>query len=66
MPANATIKRSPEIQSARATLWRKGWTQTAAAQRLGVSREHFSHVMNGRRLSRRLLAAIQELPENPA
>jgi transcriptional regulator with XRE-family HTH domain len=65
MPANAITKRPPEIQTARNTLRRKGWTQKEAAACLGVTREHLTYVLNARRQSRRILAAIQELPENP-
>lgn len=42
-----------------------GWTQTDAAPRLKVSREHLSLVLNGRRASRRLLNDVLALPENP-
>lgn len=65
MPAETTTKRPPEIQAARNSLRRKGWSQKAAATRLGVTREHLTYVLNGRRQSRRILAAIAALPENP-
>jgi len=65
MPAEAITKRSPEIQAARNELRRKGWSQEAAAGQLGVTRVHLTFVLNGRRQSRRILKAIQELPENP-
>lgn len=65
MPAEATTKRSPEIQAARNELRRKGLSQEAAAGLLGVTRVHLTFVLNGRRQSRRILSAIQELPENP-
>ena len=65
MHAKATTKRSPEIQDARNQLRRKGWSQEAAAEQLGVTRVHLTFVLNGRRQSRRILSAIQELPENP-
>lgn len=56
---------APEIQAARNHLRRKGWTQAAASRRLGVSTVHLCYVLTGRRESRRLLAAIMALPENP-
>lgn len=66
MPANAIPNRSPEIQAARLTLRRKGWSHETAATQLGVSRVHLTFVLNGRRVSRRILEAIKELPENPS
>jgi hypothetical protein len=62
---NATANRPPEVQKARNTLRHKGWKQQAAAPLLGVTRQHLTLVLTGRRQSRRILAAIQELPENP-
>ncbi|MGL4398812.1 MAG: helix-turn-helix domain-containing protein [Luteolibacter sp.] len=46
-------------------LRRKGWMHAEAARRLGVTKEHLSYVLNGRRVSRRILEAIKEFPENP-
>lgn len=66
MPAEAITKRSPEIQAARNELRRKGYSQEAAAVQLGVTRVHLTFVLNGRRQSRRILSAIQDLPENPS
>lgn len=60
----ATPKRPPAIQAARNTLRRKGWKQAEAARALGVSSVHLCYVLNGRRESKRLLAAINRLPEN--
>lgn len=65
MNANAIPKRPPAVQAARDTLRRKGWNQKEAAERLGVTREHLTYVLNGRRVSKRILNAIQEFPENP-
>lgn len=65
MPATATKKRKPEIQAARNALRRKGWTQAEVANLLGITRIHLCYVLNGRRESRRVLAAIQDLPDNP-
>jgi hypothetical protein len=64
MTSHATRKRPPEIQAARNDLRRKGWSQAAAADRLGVSAIHLCYVLNGHRISRRLLNAIHHLPEN--
>jgi len=38
-----------------------GLTVSGAAIRLGVSREHLSRVLNGRRDSRRILDAIESI-----
>jgi transcriptional regulator with XRE-family HTH domain len=65
MPTRSTTKRPPEIQAARNALRRKGWTQKAAAARLGISNVHLCYVLTGRRTSRRVLTAIAALPENP-
>jgi hypothetical protein len=39
-----------------------GWSYRAAAARLGVTYQHLCLVLNGRRSSRRLLAALATLP----
>ena len=65
MTGNTIAKRPPQVQKARNILRGKGWTIVAGAKRLGVTREHLSLVLNGHRESRRILDAIQELPENP-
>lgn len=65
MAKNSIPKRPAEIQEARNNLRRKGWTIQAAAIRFDVTRQHLSLVLNGHRESRRLLAAIAGLPENP-
>lgn len=48
-----TIKRS---------LHKRGWSYRRAAPVLGVSYQHLSEVLNGKRQSRRLLAKIDQLP----
>lgn len=63
--SKTTTKLPPEVRRARQHLRRNGWTQTAAAARFGVTREHLSLVLNGHRESRRLLDAVLALPENP-
>ena len=65
MLPNAITKRPPEIQAARNSLRGKGYTITTCAERLNVTRHHLSLVLNNRRSSRRILRAIQDLPENP-
>lgn len=65
MTKNAIPNRPPAVQAARNDLRRKGWSHREAAARLGVSTYHLSLVLNGRRESRRILKAIEELPENP-
>jgi hypothetical protein len=61
---NAIPKRSPEVQEARNTLRRRGWTHETAAAALGVSRVHLTYVLNQRRVSRRLLNLIKDLPDS--
>ncbi|MDD5349482.1 MAG: helix-turn-helix transcriptional regulator [Chthoniobacteraceae bacterium] len=52
--------------NAKERLKRRGWTQQAAADAIGVHRVHLTYVLNGQRNSRRLLAAIANLPYAPA
>lgn len=66
MITNAIPNRPPAVQAARDTLRRKGWSHREAAERLGVSTYHLSLVLNNRRVSRRILNAIQDFPENPS
>jgi transcriptional regulator with XRE-family HTH domain len=40
----------------------KGWTHEAAAEELGKSYEHLNRVLNGHRISARLIAEIESLP----
>lgn len=42
----------------------RGWSYRKAAEKLGVTYQHICLVMNGRRKSRRLLAAVAALPQN--
>lgn len=65
MSTNATTKRPPAVQAARDHLRRQGWSRREAAERLGVTPEHVSYVLNGHRESRRILTAIMEFQENP-
>lgn len=65
MATNTITKRPPEIQAARKTLRGRGWTITSAAAELKVTRHHLSLVLNGHRISARILKDIQDLPEHP-
>ncbi len=65
MNGNTITKRPPEVQQARNKLRGRGWTIVACAERIGVTRHHLSLVLNGKRQSRRILKAIEELPESP-
>jgi transcriptional regulator with XRE-family HTH domain len=66
MTHTANKKRPPSVQAARNALRRKGWTQAEAAKVLGVTPIHLNYVLNARRESRRILMAIEILPENPS
>lgn len=48
-------------EHAKVTLKAKGWSYRKAAPELGVTYQHLSEVLNGKRESRRILAAIQRL-----
>jgi lambda repressor-like predicted transcriptional regulator len=52
-------------QLAKSELKKKGWSNRRAAPVLGVTYPHLNKVLNGHRESRRLLAAIAELPQSP-
>ena len=65
MQNKTIIKRQPSVQDARNTLRAKGWTQAAAARHLGVSAIHLCYVLNGHRVSKRILRAIASMPPNP-
>ena len=43
----------------------RGWSYRRAAPVLGVTYQHLSEVLNGRRASRRLLSRIASLPVSP-
>lgn len=65
MMKDSTNNRPPAVQQARELLRRKGWRQAEVARELGVTPVHLSYVLNGRRESKRILAAIADLPSNP-
>ncbi len=48
--------------AARAELRDKGWTIQAAASAIGRTRQHLSLVLNGKRRSTSILAAVEALP----
>ncbi len=50
-------------EHAKVTLKEKGWTYRTAATVLGVTFQHLSYVLNGHRASRRILTAIEAMPE---
>lgn len=56
------MKLPAAIVSARTELKRKGWSYRRAAKPLGVHYSHLCLVLTGKRQSRRLLAAIRQLP----
>lgn len=47
---------------AKVTLKNRGWSYRRAAPLLGVSYQHLSDVLNGKRHSRSLLRRIKDLP----
>lgn len=51
---------------AKATLKEKGWSYRTVAPLLDVHHIHLSMVLNGHRVSRRLLNKIEGLPARPA
>jgi transcriptional regulator with XRE-family HTH domain len=57
-----TRQRLNEVKEA---LRAKGWSYRTAAPELGVSFEHVSRVLNGQRVSKRLLDKIEALPVRP-
>jgi hypothetical protein len=52
-------------KAAKVTLKARGWSQRRAAEHLGVSQTHLSLCLNGYRVSRRLMLAIEAMPESP-
>lgn len=63
MPFAPTKPRVPAgVRAARRHFQSGGWSYRSAAPVLGVSYQHLSEVLNGRRESRRLLAAVNALP----
>lgn len=55
-----------KVRNARKKLASGGWSYRTAAPLLGVSYQHLAMVLNGHRDSRRLLAAINALPQRSA
>jgi hypothetical protein len=53
-------------ESAKRSLKSKGWTYRTVAPYLGVTYQHLSEVLNGKRQSRRIITKIPQLPEAPA
>lgn len=57
-------RRLPDsVVSARRHFYEAGWSYRAAAPLLGVSYQHLCQVLTGDRQSRRLTAAILQLPK---
>ena len=54
--------RAAQRHQIKAELAAKGWTQQAAAAEAGVCFEHLNRVLNGHRVSDRLLAKLEALP----
>lgn len=52
-------------ERAKVTLKSRGWSYRSAAPQLGVTYQHLSEVLNGKRLSRRLLRKISSLARAP-
>ncbi len=52
----------PQVRAARRHFFAMGWSYRSAAPRLGVGYQHLSEVLNGHRVSRRLLASVNALP----
>jgi transcriptional regulator with XRE-family HTH domain len=50
---------------AKDTLRERGWSLRRAAEQLGVTHVHLSYVLQGRRESRRIMAAIERLGPSP-
>ena len=61
---DALIARRFHQGRAKDTLKNKGWSYRRAAARIGVSYQHLSEVLNGHRISGRLLSAIHALPKS--
>jgi len=52
----------PRLNRIKRSLAARGWTQQAAANEAGVTFEHLNRVLNGHRISERLLDKLQSLP----
>jgi len=48
-------------EQAKSKLKKAGWSYRSAAPKLGISYQHLSEVLNGKRRSRRLIHAVVEL-----
>ena len=57
---------SQEVNQARATLRRKGWTYRSGAKALNRDWTHLAKVLTGKRTSKKLLVDIDQLPCAPA
>jgi transcriptional regulator with XRE-family HTH domain len=53
---------SQRLAAIKRRLKKKGWSNRAAAQMLGVTFEHLNRVLNGHRESARLISSIEALP----
>lgn len=52
----------PNREKIKKAIAAKGWTQEAAAAEAGVTFEHLNRVLNGHRISERLLTKLKNLP----
>jgi hypothetical protein len=53
-------------QQAKTHLKQMGWSYRSAAPLLGIRYEHLSRVLNGERVSKRLLDAVMSMPPRQA
>lgn len=51
-----------DVEREKVRFKKRGWSYRTAAPELGVTYQYLCDVLNGRRSSRRLLAAINRLP----
>jgi hypothetical protein len=56
----------PAVRTARALLRERGWSYRSAATQLGRTYQHLSEVLNGHRVSARLLTEISQLSSRNA
>lgn len=66
MPRTTKNAITKDVRAARRILKRRGWTYQEAAAALGCSYGHLALVLICRRVSRRLLQRIAELPDRRA
>lgn len=64
MPTTKTRSAHKRQTKHKEILAAKGWTYREASKELGVHLTHFNRVLQGERISRRILEAIEALPEN--